>query len=129
MTPSNYPRSQFRTEHEAARILKISVSTLRRRRKLKQLPVFHRIGFLIRYSVADLEAFAESCRVNASEQQKSPLAAASLNLDSNRCEGVKNSDGTNSPQPDGMRNAKKNSRPRMTSTNPPRPNPATGGHG
>jgi len=48
-------------EKQAARLLALSVPTLRKRRLNKQPPIWLKIGRSVRYRAADLEAFTESC--------------------------------------------------------------------
>ncbi len=49
-------------EHEAAEILCLKVSTLRRWRWANRGPASHKIGFAVRYSMADLTAFMAAGR-------------------------------------------------------------------
>jgi predicted DNA-binding transcriptional regulator AlpA len=50
------------TETEAARILGLSVKTLRRWRWAGKGPRFLKIGAAVRYDLADLEAYIASCK-------------------------------------------------------------------
>ncbi len=59
-------------ETEAARILDLSVKTLRRWRWAGQGPRFVKVGTCVRYAVADLAAFIEAGR----RQSTSDLARA-----------------------------------------------------
>lgn len=53
---------RFVTENEAAEILSLSVKSLQNWRSLGgKGPRFHKFGNRVRYSVADLLAYAESC--------------------------------------------------------------------
>lgn len=56
--------TKFLTEKQAATLLGLSLSTLQQRRFKGQQPPYHKIGKSVRYDVADLLKFAESCRVN-----------------------------------------------------------------
>ena len=49
-------------EHVAADILSLKVSTLRRWRWANRGPAIHKIGSAVRYSLADLRAFAAAGR-------------------------------------------------------------------
>jgi predicted DNA-binding transcriptional regulator AlpA len=51
------PTSRLLDEHEAAELLHLSVACLRRRRLLRQRPVWVKIGRAVRYSPADIQAF------------------------------------------------------------------------
>ena len=47
-------------EHDVARLLKVSVPTIRRRRLLGQPPEWIKIGASVRYRPEDLQAWLES---------------------------------------------------------------------
>jgi predicted DNA-binding transcriptional regulator AlpA len=51
------PASRLIDEHEAAELLHLSVACLRRRRPLRQEPVWIKIGRAVRYSPADIRVF------------------------------------------------------------------------
>jgi predicted DNA-binding transcriptional regulator AlpA len=51
---------QLLTEKDVAEILRVSVATIRRRRLLKQLPVWIKIGAAVRYKPEDIAAWLES---------------------------------------------------------------------
>lgn len=51
---------RFLTEHEVADRLAMSVKTLQRWRLLGQGPRFRKFGGAVRYSVGDIEAWADS---------------------------------------------------------------------
>jgi hypothetical protein len=51
------PTSRLLDEHEAAELLHLSVACLRRRRLLRQEPVWIKIGRAVRYSPADILGF------------------------------------------------------------------------
>jgi len=51
---------QLLTEHEVAKILRVSVATIRRRRLLNQPPVWIKIGSSVRYSPRSISAFLEN---------------------------------------------------------------------
>jgi len=55
--------SELLTELEASLFTSLTCSALRQRRWLRQPPTYLKIGRLVRYRRADLEAFLESCRV------------------------------------------------------------------
>lgn len=54
-------------EHEAGRIVGLSVKTLQKRRWMRQPPRFLKVGRLVRYRLSDLEAFLNSCTVETRE--------------------------------------------------------------
>jgi hypothetical protein len=49
--------SRLLDEHEAAELLHLSVACLRRRRLLRQEPVWIKIGRAVRYSATDIQGF------------------------------------------------------------------------
>jgi predicted DNA-binding transcriptional regulator AlpA len=51
---------QLLTEREVAKILRVSVATIRRRRLLNQPPTWIKIGASVRYSHQSISAFLES---------------------------------------------------------------------
>ncbi len=51
------PPSRLLDEHEAAELLHLSVACLRRRRLLRQQPVWIKMGRAVRYSPADIRVF------------------------------------------------------------------------
>jgi hypothetical protein len=51
------PPSRLLDEHEAAELLHLSVACLRRRRLLRQEPVWIKIGRAVRYSPTDIQVF------------------------------------------------------------------------
>jgi len=55
--------AQILNEKQAATFLGLSLSTLQQRRFKGQQPPYFKIGKSVRYSIEDLWAFAESCRV------------------------------------------------------------------
>lgn len=57
------PRAILMNEKDAAAFLNWSVKTLQARRFLCKPPKFYKLGRSVRYSLADLEAFVESCTV------------------------------------------------------------------
>jgi hypothetical protein len=62
MTPNSVSHAleQLLTEHEVAKILRLSVATIRRRRLLKQPPTWIKIGASVRYTPQSISAFLES---------------------------------------------------------------------
>ncbi len=54
-------------EKEAARRLGLSVATMRRRRLLRQPPVWVKLGGRVLYRQQDLDAYIESCVVHLPE--------------------------------------------------------------
>lgn len=64
---SNLENLHTVNEEEAARILGFSLPTMRKRRWLREPPAYLKIGRLVRYKVADLEDFLNSCRVEPRE--------------------------------------------------------------
>jgi predicted DNA-binding transcriptional regulator AlpA len=57
------PRAILMNEKDAAAFLNWSVKTLQARRHLCKPPKYRKIGRSVRYVLADLEAFVESCTV------------------------------------------------------------------
>lgn len=57
------PRDILMNERDAAAFLNWSVKTLQARRHLCKPPRYRKIGRSVRYVLADLEAFVESCTV------------------------------------------------------------------
>jgi hypothetical protein len=49
MAATSSPLQELLTEREVARLLKVSVATIRRRRLLRQPPTWLKIGALVRY--------------------------------------------------------------------------------
>ncbi len=64
-TPAIPPISGLITEKEAADFLVVAVKTLRNWRNLCKGPSYKKIGRMVRYSTADLAAFAEKNTVQA----------------------------------------------------------------
>lgn len=62
MNPASLPR--YVDEREAARVLGVSRGTLSNWRTLRRGPAYVRIGRAIRYSLADIVAFAEAGRIS-----------------------------------------------------------------
>lgn len=65
ITPAPLYPSGLITEKEAAEFLVVAVKTLRNWRNLCKGPSYKKIGRLVRYSTADLAAFAEKTTVQA----------------------------------------------------------------
>ena len=61
-------------EHEAARLLGLSVKTLRRWRWAGRGPVFRKIGASVRYAEVDLSSFIEDARRSSTSQQEATPA-------------------------------------------------------
>ena len=59
---------QLLTEHEVAKILRVSVATIRRRRLLNHPPTWIKIGASVRYTPESISAFLKS-RPSGGEQQ------------------------------------------------------------
>jgi hypothetical protein len=57
------------TEVEAAQFLRVSLSTLRRRRRTNAGPAFFRIGAVIRYRRRDLEEFIAANLIAGQEEK------------------------------------------------------------
>lgn len=55
------------TEKQAAEYLGLAVATLQQRRHKGRMPRYFKIGKTVRYSIEDLDAFLESCRVEPTE--------------------------------------------------------------
>lgn len=64
-SPAILPTSGLITEKEAADFLVVAVKTLRNWRNLCKGPSYKKIGRMVRYSTADLAAFAEKNTVQA----------------------------------------------------------------
>jgi predicted DNA-binding transcriptional regulator AlpA len=60
MPTANSTLETLLTEHEVARLLKVSVATIRRRRLLKQPPTWIKIGASVRYTPESISAFLKS---------------------------------------------------------------------
>ena len=56
-------------EKEAARRLGLSVASMRRRRLLRQPPVWVKLGGRVLYRPRDLDAYVESCVVRLQESR------------------------------------------------------------
>jgi hypothetical protein len=54
--------SRYIDDRAAAKFLNVSTSTLAKWRMRKFGPRYHRFGVLVRYTIADLEAYAEQSR-------------------------------------------------------------------
>ncbi len=52
------------TERDVARILRVSVATIRRRRLLRQAPHPIRIGSCVRYTPESVSRFVEECKAD-----------------------------------------------------------------
>lgn len=61
------PKFTTLDEHEAARVLGFTVKTLQKRRWLRQPPAYLKVGRKVRYRLSDLQAYLDSCTVNARE--------------------------------------------------------------
>ena len=64
-SPAPLHTSGLITEKEAADFLAVAVKTLRNWRNLCKGPAYKKIGRLVRYSTADLAAYAEKNTVHA----------------------------------------------------------------
>ena len=62
------------TEREAASYVALSSHTLRAWRARGGGPVYHKLGRSIRYRVADLDTWLQTCRVPVSGSQRRPGA-------------------------------------------------------
>jgi hypothetical protein len=62
------PIEALLTEHEVARLLRISVATIRRRRLFRQPPEFVKIGASVRYTPEAVRRLTESGTYGAVEQ-------------------------------------------------------------
>jgi hypothetical protein len=60
MAAPNNPFQQLLTEEDVARLLKVSVATIRRRRYLRQPPTWLKIGALVRYRREAINRLIES---------------------------------------------------------------------
>ncbi len=68
MPTANSTLETLLTEHEVARLLKVSVATIRRRRLLKQPPTWIKIGASVRYTPYSISAFLKSRPSGGGEQ-------------------------------------------------------------
>jgi hypothetical protein len=59
---------QLLTEHDVAKILRVSVATIRRRRLLKQPPIWIKIGANVRYTPQSISTFLKSRPSGGGEQ-------------------------------------------------------------
>ncbi len=59
MTTATDTLETLLTEHDVARILKVSVATIRRRRLVRQPPNWVKIGTSVRYTVASIANLIE----------------------------------------------------------------------
>ena len=59
MTTTSNALEALLTEHDVARLLKVSVATVRRRRLLRQPPNWVKLGASVRYRPADIAAFIQ----------------------------------------------------------------------
>jgi hypothetical protein len=60
MTNTNNSLDDVLTEHEVARMLKVSVATIRRRRLFRQPPDFLKIGASVRYRREAIQRLIQS---------------------------------------------------------------------
>jgi hypothetical protein len=60
MTDLNNSLQDLLTEHEVAKLLKVSVATIRRRRLFRQPPDFLKIGASVRYRREAIQRLLES---------------------------------------------------------------------
>ncbi len=58
---------ELRSEREAAKRLGLSVASMRRKRLLRQPPVWLKLGARVLYREEDLDAYIESCVVRLPE--------------------------------------------------------------
>jgi predicted DNA-binding transcriptional regulator AlpA len=65
LLPHNASLNSLLTEYDVARILNVSVATIRRRRLLKQAPVPVRVGASVRYRPEEISRFIESNTSNS----------------------------------------------------------------
>lgn len=63
ITPNNTLETLL-TEREVAKLLKISVATVRRRRLCRQPPEWVKIGASVRYKPASVQRLIEDCERN-----------------------------------------------------------------
>jgi predicted DNA-binding transcriptional regulator AlpA len=59
-TSLDNPFQELLTEHEVARLLKVSVATIRRRRLFRQPPDFVKIGASVRYKREAIQRLIDS---------------------------------------------------------------------
>ena len=60
MTTQSNPLDRLLNEHDVARVTGLSVATIRRRRLLKRLPKFIKLGAAVKYRPADVAAWINS---------------------------------------------------------------------
>jgi predicted DNA-binding transcriptional regulator AlpA len=58
-------------EHDVAHVTGLSVASIRRRRLLKQPPIFRKIGAAVRYRPEDVAAWIESCPSGGRHREES----------------------------------------------------------
>jgi predicted DNA-binding transcriptional regulator AlpA len=68
MTTTQNTADDLLTEHEAARLLKVSVATMRRRRLFRQPPDFVKLGASVRYRLESIQRFIQSAEQHMGER-------------------------------------------------------------
>ena len=68
MVTASNALQELLTEHDVARILKVSVATIRRRRLLRQPPYPLRIGASVRYTPSSITAFLAESEAKSKER-------------------------------------------------------------
>ena len=60
---------ELMTEHDVAKLLKVSVATIRRRRLLRQPPDWIKIGASVRYKPTSIASFLEATPAGGDRQE------------------------------------------------------------
>jgi len=70
MTPVTPSIEELLTEKDVAKIAKLSTGSIRRRRRLHQLPKWLKISAAVRYRACDVAAWLESHPANGGEEAR-----------------------------------------------------------
>jgi hypothetical protein len=68
MAKIDNPLQELLTERDVARLLRVSVATIRRRRLLHQPPTWKKVGAAVRYEMRSVSDFLESCPTGGGHQ-------------------------------------------------------------
>jgi predicted DNA-binding transcriptional regulator AlpA len=75
MAETNNPLQELLTERDVARLLKVSVGTIRRRRLLRQPPHPVRIGGSVRYTANSIAALLAELQTGTQEPRRAAPAS------------------------------------------------------
>jgi predicted DNA-binding transcriptional regulator AlpA len=76
--PPTNTLQELLTEHEVARLLKVSVATIRRRRLSRQPPMCVKIGASVRYRPETIAAFLDSAPAGGGDPRLTQPAAEGM---------------------------------------------------